>query len=156
MPVVGEKAPDFALQNHAGETARLSDYRGRRVIIFAFPKAHSMSLGCNKQACSFRDAFPQIEAKNAVVLGISSDSVAVLAGWRQRQRLQYALLSDPEHEMLAAWGAWGSKLLGIGPASAIRSYWVVDEQGILVAQQIGARPQESVDKALAAVARLAS
>ena len=155
MPKVGEAAPDFELQNHDGATVRLSDYRGRRVIIFAFPKANTM--GCNNQACSFRDVFPQIEARNAVVLGVSSDSVETLAAWKRRQGLQYDLLSDPDHAMLDAWDAWGFKLFSVIklPISATRSYWVIDENGILVDQQIGVRPQESVDKAIAAVARLA-
>ncbi len=155
MPKVGEAAPDFELQNHDGATVRLSDYRGRRVIIFAFPKANTM--GCNNQACSFRDVFPQIESQNAVVLGISSDSVEALSAWKRRTGLQYDLLSDPAHTMLDAWGAWGFKLFLIKlPISATRSYWVIDESGILVDQQIGVRPQESVDKALAAVERLAA
>ncbi len=155
MPTVGQAAPDFELLNQDGETARLSDYRGRRVIIFAFPKANTM--GCNNQACSFRDVFPKIEAQNAVVLGVSSDSVETLAAWKQRQQLPYDLLSDPDHEMLDAWDAWGFNLFIIKlPISATRSYWVIDEDGIVVDQKIGARPQESVDKALAAVDRLAA
>ena len=150
MPTLGQVAPDFELLNQDGETVRLSDLRGRRVIIFAFPKANTM--GCNNQACSFRDVFPQIESHNAVVLGVSSDSVDVLAGWKRRQNLQYDLLSDPDHQMLDAWDAWGFKLFVITlPISATRSYWVIDERGVLVDQQIGVRPKESVEKALAAV-----
>lgn len=155
MPTVGAAAPDFELLNQDGDTVRLSDFRGKRVIIFAFPKANT--FGCNNQACSFRDAFPQIESHNAVVLGVSADSVEVLAGWKRRQQLQYDLLSDPDHKMLDAWDAWGFKLFVIKlPISATRSYWVIDENGILVDQQIGVRPKESVDKALAAVEGLPS
>ncbi len=153
MPTVGEAAPDFELLNQDGIPVRLSDFRGTRVIIFAFPKANTM--GCNNQACSFRDVFPRIESHNAVVLGVSSDSVDVLAGWKQRQKLPYDLLSDPAHKMLDAWDAWGFKLFVIKlPISATRSYWVIDERGILVDQQIGVRPRESVDKALATVKSL--
>ena len=153
MPAIGELAPDFELQNQDGEAVKLSDYHGKRVIIFAFPKANTM--GCNNQACSFRDVFPQIQAQNAVVLGVSSDSVDVLAGWKKRQQLQYDLLSDPDHKMLGAWDAWGLNLFIVKlPISATRSYWVIDESGILVEQQVGVRPQESVEKALAAVERL--
>lgn len=155
MPKIGEAAPDFELLNQDGKLVRLSDLRGTRVIIFAFPKANTM--GCNNQACSFRDVFPQIESQNVVVFGVSSDSVDVLAGWKRRQKLQYDLLSDPDHQMLEAWDAWGFKLFIIKlPISATRSYWVIDEHGILVAQQIGVRPKESVDKALAAVEALAA
>ncbi len=153
MPTIGELAPDFELQNQDGEAVKLSDYHGKRVIIFAFPKANTS--GCNNQACSFRDVFPQIQAQNAVVLGVSSDSVDVLARWKTGQQLQYDLLSDPDHKMLDAWDAWGLNLFIVKlPISATRSYWVIDESGILVEQQVGVRPQESVEKALATVERL--
>ena len=154
MPTIGQVAPDFSLLNQGGVEVRLSDYRGKRVVIFAFPKANTM--GCNNQACSFRDVFPQILSNNAVVLGISSDSVDELATWKKRKRLQYDLLSDPDHQMLDAWDAWGVNFVLFKlPIGATRSYWVIDEDGILVDQQIGVRPLESVQKALAAVERLA-
>lgn len=150
MPAVGEPAPDFELRNQAGKKIRLSDYRGKKVVIFAFPKANTP--GCNQQACSFRDAFPQIEAKDAVVLGVSADSVDDLAAWKTLKKLPYDLLSDPDHKMLTDWGAWGIDLRIFKlPVAATRSCWVIDEQGILVDQRIGIRPRESVEKALAAV-----
>ena len=153
MPEVGRPAPDFTLVNQDGKAVSLSDYRGRHVILFAFPKANT--FGCNNQACSFRDAFPQIASENAVVLGVSSDSVEVLAEWKERKQLQYDLLSDPEHQMLEAWDAWGVNLLLFKlPLGATRSYWVIDADGVLVDQQIGVRPEASVTKALAAVERL--
>ena len=154
MPDVGKMAPDFALKNQENKLVRLSDCRGKRVIIFAFPKANT--YGCNKQACSFRDVFPRIASQNALVFGVSSDSTATLAAWKKRKQLQYDLLSDPEHKMLEAWEAWGIDLkLFKLPLGATRSYWVIDEKGILVEQKIGARPAESVEKALASVGRLA-
>jgi len=153
MPAIGQPAPDFELRNQDGKPVRLRDYRGRKVVIFAFPKANTP--GCNHQACSFRDAFPQIESSSAVVLGVSSDSVADLAAWKAAKKLPYDLLSDPEHKMLAAWDAWGINLRIFKlPLAATRSYWVIDEKGILVAEQIGARPLESVQKALAALDKL--
>lgn len=153
MPTIGQAAPDFSLMNQDGVEVRLSDYRGKKVIIFAFPKANT--YGCNNQACSFRDVFPQINSKNAVVLGVSSDSADVLSTWKKRQGLQYDLLSDPDHQMLDNWDAWGVNLLLFKlPIGATRSYWVIDEEGILVDQQIGVRPRESVQRALATVAQL--
>ena len=153
MPTVGQPAPDFELQNQDGKPVRLSDYRGRKVVIFAFPKANTP--GCNHQACSFRDVFPQIESSSAVVLGVSTDSVAELAAWKAAKKLPYDLLSDPEHKMLDAWDAWGINLMIFKlPLAATRSYWVIDKQGILVDEQIGARPLESVQKALAALDKL--
>ena len=154
MPEIGRMAPDFELKNQDNEPVRLSDQRGKRVIIFAFPKANT--VGCNNQACSFRDVFPQIASKNALVFGVSSDSTATLASWKKRQQLQYDLLSDPQHKMLDDWDAWGLDLkLFKLPLGATRSYWVIDENGILVDQQIGVRPAESVEKALASVDRIA-
>ncbi len=155
MPEIGKIAPDFELMNQDEQLVRLSDNRGKIVIIFAFPKANT--FGCNKQACSFRDVFPQIAAKNACVFGVSSDSSATLAGWKKRKQLQYDLLSDPQHVMLDAWEAWGFDLkLFKLPIGATRSYWVIDEKGILVAQQIGVSPAGSVEKALASVERIAA
>ncbi len=153
MPATGQPAPQFALRNQDGQLVRLSDFRGRRVIIFAFPKANTM--GCTNQACGFRDALPQIEANDAVVLGISADSESTLAKWKAERSLQYDLLSDPEHNMLDEWGAWGLDMRLIKLPMITRSYWVIDEDGILVEQQIGVRPQASVEKALAAVEGLA-
>lgn len=155
MPDIGKMAPDFELKNQDNKLVRLSDYRGKRVVIFAFPKANTM--GCNNQACSFRDVFPQIASKNALVFGVSSDSTSTLAAWKKRQQLQYDILSDPQHKMLDAWGAWGIDLkLFKLPLGATRSYWVIDEKGILVDQQIGVRPAESVEKALASVEKIAN
>lgn len=155
MPEIGKTAPDFELQNQDQAWVRLSDLRGKRVIIFAFPKANTM--GCNNQACLFRDIFPQIASHDALVFGVSSDSTATLAAWKKRKQLQYDLLSDPQHEMLEAWDAWGIDLkLFKLPLGATRSFWVIDEQGILVDQQIGVGPAESVEKALASVERIAA
>ena len=153
MPAIGQPAPDFELQNQNGKTVRLSDYRGKKVIIFAFPKANTS--GCNRQACAFRDSWHRIEAEDAVLLGVSTDSPAALADWKAAKNLRGDLLSDPDRRMLSDWGAWGIdlKIFKLGIA-ATRSFWVIDEQGILVAQQIGVHPLESVDKALKAIAAL--
>lgn len=150
MLTIGEQAPDFELLNQDGKPVRLSDFRGKKVILFAFPKANTP--GCNNQACSFRDVFPQIESNNSVVLGISADSVEDLHSWKAMKNLQYDLLSDTSHKMLDAWGAWGINLRVIKlPIASTRSYWVIDENGILLDQQIGVRPGESVKKALATI-----
>jgi thioredoxin-dependent peroxiredoxin len=147
---IGETAPDFALPNQDGKTIRLSDYRGKKVIIFAFPQANTP--GCTAQACSFRDEMPDFEAGNAVVLGISHDAQPALKSWKQSRNLPYDLLSDTNHKVLEQWGAWGMPMLGlITLPRAIRSYWVIDEAGKLVDMQIGVGPKESVEKALKAV-----
>ncbi len=147
---IGSKVPDFELTNQDGKRVRLSGYRGHKVILFAFPKAYT--AGCNAQACAFRDDFPQVESANAVVLGISGDSVATLHNWKTDKHLPYDLLSDPQHEVLEPWGAWGIPLLGLIRIPMVnRSYWVIDENGALIDQQINVGPKDSVKKALAAV-----
>lgn len=89
MPAVGEFAPDFELQNQEGETVKLSDYRGKRLLLFAYPKAGTG--GCTTQACGFRDSYPQIEAGDAVVLGISPDAPEKNKKWKEKENLPYDL-----------------------------------------------------------------
>ena len=147
MPAVGEKAPDFALQNQDGQIVRLSDFRGKKVVLFAFPKANTP--GCTKEACGFRDAFPRIEIANAVVLGISPDTPADLRAWKDQERLPYDLLSDPDHSVLEAWGAWGEKsMYGKTYMGVIRSHWIIDEEGTVVDAQIKVSPTDSVERAV--------
>ncbi len=146
----GKQAPDFTLPNQNGQQVKLSQFRGQKVIIFAFPKAGT--AGCTMQACSFRDTFPDIQAHNAVVLGLSTDRPDDLKRWHTNQNLQYDLLSDPTQAVIDEWNAGGASLLGlVRMPFAKRSYWVVDEEGMIIDMQIGVGPQESVDKALRAV-----
>ena len=146
MPAVGEQAPDFELKNQNGETVRLSDYRGKKVLLFAFPKAGTS--GCTAQACGLRDAFPRFEAVNAVVLGISPDSPEDLTTWQQEENLPYDLLSDPDHRVLEEWGVWGEKsMYGNTYMGVIRSHWVIDEDGRIADAQVKVSPAESVERA---------
>jgi thioredoxin-dependent peroxiredoxin len=150
MPAPGEQAPDFELLDQEGRSVRLSDYRGRKVLIFAFPRADTP--GCTKQACGFRDAFPQIETNNAVVLGLSPDEPADLLKWKQKEGLQYDLLSDPDHQVLEAWGAWGERsMYGNTYMGVIRSHWLIDEEGRVLDAQVSVSPQQSVERALQAL-----
>lgn len=150
MPTVGETAPDFQLQNQDGETVKLSDLRGKKVILFAYPKADTP--GCTTQACGFRDEFPRIETGNAVVLGISPDSIEALKKWQDKINLPYDLLSDPDHNVLEAWGAWGEKnMYGNKYMGVIRSHWVIDENGVVIDENIKISPKDSVKKALKVV-----
>jgi peroxiredoxin Q/BCP len=150
MPDIGVQAPDFELTNQDGKPIKLSDYRGKKVILFAFPQAFTM--GCNNQACGFRDQFPKVEAGNAVVLGISPDKPETLKSWKQEKNLQYDLLSDPDHKVLDAWSAWGMSLLGLLTLPrTTRSVWVIGENGQVIDAQVGISPSESVRRALAAI-----
>lgn len=150
MPAKGQQAPDFELLNQDDKPVKLSDYRGKRVILFAYPKA--ATPGCTTQACGFRDRFPKIEAANAVVLGISPDSPKDLKKWKAEENLPYDLLSDPEHSVLEAWGAWGERsMYGRKFMGVIRSHWVIDEDGKVVDEQLKISPQDSIEKGVAAV-----
>lgn len=156
MLTIGQPVPEFELPNQEGAIVRLSDLRGKKVVIFAFPKANEMSFGCNTQACEFRDEFPRIEALNAIVLGISGDTPAQMKKWRTNRKLNYDLISDTEHHVLEPWGAWGvDALAGIKIPMVKRSYWVIDEDGILIDQQLGVGPKDSVEKAINALNRVA-
>ena len=150
MPAKGETAPDFKLLNQDGETVKLSDFRGKKVIMFAYPKADTP--GCTTQACGFRDEYPRVETGNAIVLGLSPDEPDALKKWKAKMDFQYDLLSDPQHEVLEAWGAWGEKKnYGKTYDGVIRSHWVIDENGVILDEQLKITPTDSVAKAVATV-----
>ena len=148
MPTVGKKAPAFTLLNQDGREVKLSDFRGRTVVLFAYPKA--ATPGCTTQACGFRDAYAEVEAAGAVVLGISPDPPQKLQRWREQQNFPYDLLSDPDHAVLETYGAWGEKTMyGRSYEGVIRSHWIIDGQGKLLDQQIKVSPKDSVARAVA-------
>lgn len=107
MLKVGDKAPDFTLPDQDGASVSLKDFAGRRVIVYFYPKDNTP--GCTKEACSIRDNFPALSEKEAVVLGISADSVESHKKFKEKFNLPFTLLSDPEKEVIKAYGAWGTK-----------------------------------------------
>ena len=155
MPKIGESAPDFELPTQDGKPVKLSDYRGQRVVLFAFTKAGTP--GCTAQACALRDEFDELRAADAVVLTISADSREALAHFKRNRNLPYDLLSDPEHAVLKAWGAYGVPMLGLLklPMTA-HSLWVIDENGILIDQKLGisAKAASQAIRVLASLPRL--
>ncbi len=147
MLQTGDTAPDFALPSDQGTTVRLSDFRGKRVVLYFYPKDDTS--GCTTQACGFRDAYPQIEEKNAVVLGISPDDEKSHRKFKTKYNLPFLLLVDRDHAVADAYGAWGEKsLYGRKYMGIIRSHFVVDENGNLADVQIKVSPQDSVKLAL--------
>ena len=131
MLPIGIPAPDFELLNQNGEVRRLSDYRGRRVILYFYPK--DMTAGCTKQACSFRDLMPQFREKGAVVLGVSRDSVASHKKFEQTHGLPFTLLSDPELKVIQAYDVWKEKKnYGKVTMGVVRTTYLIDENGIIV------------------------
>jgi peroxiredoxin Q/BCP len=150
MPQTATPAPDFELLNQDGQAIKLSDLRGQKVIIFAYPKAGTP--GCTTQACGFREVFPQIQTHKARVFGVSPDSVQDLKKWQAEEGFPYDLLSDPDHAMMAAWGAWGERsMYGKTYMGVIRSHWVIDEEGRVLDEQIKVSPKDSVALALKAI-----
>lgn len=154
MPNVGDRVPDFALPNQDGHTLHLSDFLGRRVVIFTFPKAGTM--GCTMQACTFRDEFPRLDAANTVILGLSTDTPQELLDWKKKQKLPYDLLSDPTYSVLDVLDAGSSRMFGIIPIRAQRGVWVIDERGLLVDLKLPVGPRESASFALNVLARLSA
>jgi thioredoxin-dependent peroxiredoxin len=126
--VPGDAAPDFSLPDADGNEVSLSSLRGQRVIIYFYPAA--MTPGCTKQACDFRDSLSSLAAAGFTVVGISPDSPAKLAKFRERDGLTFPLLSDAKRSVLEAYGAYGEKMLyGKKSVGVIRSTFVVDPDG---------------------------
>jgi thioredoxin-dependent peroxiredoxin len=125
---VGETAPPFTLTAADESTVSLADFAGRRVIVYFYPAA--MTPGCTKQACDFRDSLDALQAEGFAVVGISPDKPAKLAKFVERDAITFPLLSDPEHAVLEAYGAWGEKkLYGKTVVGVIRSTIVLDPDG---------------------------
>jgi thioredoxin-dependent peroxiredoxin len=124
----GDTAPDFTLPTDTGEQVSLSDLRGRKVIVYFYPAA--MTPGCTKQACDFRDNLASLKAAGYEVIGISPDSPAKLAQFRERDAITFPLVSDPDRSVLRAYGAYGEKQnYGRTVLGVIRSTFVIDEKG---------------------------
>lgn len=125
---VGDKAPDFSLKSDKEETVKLSSYKGKKVVIYFYPKDDTP--GCTKEACSFRDGFSEIQKKGAIILGVSTDSVESHKKFKEKYHLNFQLLSDADKKVVNAYGVWkekamyGKKYMGIE-----RTTFVMDENG---------------------------
>jgi peroxiredoxin Q/BCP len=146
----GDVAPDFALLSDTGDTVRLSDFRGQKVILYFYPKDDTS--GCTTQACGFRDAYPQIEERNAVVLGVSPDGVKSHQKFKTKHNLPFLLLVDEDHAVAEAYGAWGEKsMYGKTYMGILRSHFVIDENGRIADAQVKVSPTDSVERAVASL-----
>ncbi len=147
---VGDIAPDFEVPSDTGELVKLSNYRGKKVILYFYPKDDTP--GCTTQSCGFRDNYPVIEEKNAVVLGVSPDGVKSHAKFRTKFNLPFTLVVDTDNAISIAYGVWveksyiGKKYMGIE-----RSHFVIDEHGVIIGAAVKVKPEESVERALAAL-----
>ena len=141
----GDTAPEFTLTDDTGAEVALSDFLGRKVIVYFYPAA--MTPGCTKQACDFTDSLSSLQAHGYDVLGISPDSPATLAKFRERDGLTITLLSDPDKAVLNAYGAFGEKkLYGKTIEGVLRSTFVVDEEGRIALAQYNVKASGHVAK----------
>ena len=125
------QAPAFSLPDQNGEMRSLADYQGQKVILYFYPK--DMTAGCTKQACAFGELYPQFREKDAVVLGVSKDSVASHKKFEEKYGLPFPLLSDPEKTVLMAYDVWKEKKnYGKTTMGVVRTTDLIDENGVIV------------------------
>jgi len=146
---IGDKAPAFTLKDQLGAPVKLSSFKGRKVLVFFYPKADTG--GCTAQACGLRDIAGDIG--DAVILGISPDQPEKLAKFDTKYSLAFTLLSDPEHQVAEAWDAWGEKsLYGRKYMGVIRSAFLIDGKGRIAEAWYKISPKDTPKKLLAALA----
>jgi len=135
----GKPAPDFELQSDSGATVRLSDFRGKPVVLYFYPKDDTP--GCTAEACEFRDNYETYQQRGIEILGVSPDNVASHEKFRSKYQIPFTLLADPGHKTAEAYGVWGErsfagkKYLGIN-----RSTFLIDEEGKIARAMIGIKP----------------
>jgi thioredoxin-dependent peroxiredoxin len=135
----GQAAPEFELQTDSGDTVRLSDFRGKTVVLYFYPKDDTP--GCTTEACEFRDAYDVYRERGIEVLGISPDDVASHQKFKRKHELPFPLLADPDHKVAEAYGVWGEKSYAGKTYFGInRSTFVIDENGTLVRAMRGIKP----------------
>jgi peroxiredoxin Q/BCP len=150
MLTAGTMAPDFTLPADGGGEVTLSDYRGKKVVLYFYPKDNTP--GCTTEACNFRDDYSAILAAGAVVLGVSPDNVKSHDGFKLQFSLPFALLSDPDHRVAELYGAWGEKkMYGKTSMGIIRSTFIIDEQGKIAKVFPKVKPENHSQEVLAAL-----
>lgn len=150
MPRIGDPAPDFALESDSGEVVRLEDLRGRKVVLYFYPKDDTP--GCTKQACGFRDRNEDFEREGWTVLGVSPDPVDRHRRFRDKYDLSFPLHSDPDHTVAEAYGAWGKKkLYGREYEGILRSTFLIDAEGRIAGVYEKVRPDGHADALLDAL-----
>jgi peroxiredoxin Q/BCP len=125
---VGSKAPAFSLKNTDGKTVKLSDFKGKKLVIYFYPK--DLTPGCTKEACAFRDDYAQLKKRGVEIVGVSADNAASHQKFAEKYSLPFTLLSDPDHDMIEKYGAWGEKsLYGKKFMGILRMTYIIDETG---------------------------
>jgi thioredoxin-dependent peroxiredoxin len=151
----GQKAPDFSLTDQDGRTVKLSDYRGRRLLLYFYPKADTP--GCTTQSCAVRDARQDMKKLSVDVLGISPDTPEDQKKFDVKYSLGFPLLADTDHAVAEAYGVWGEKTnYGKTYMGIIRSSFLVDEKGTILRAWYKVKPEDTVPKATEALAQVGS
>ena len=151
MLEVGTKAPDFALPDKNGNIVHLSDFLGKKVVVYFYPKDNTP--GCTRQACAFAQSYGEFEEKNVVVIGISKDSAASHLKFAQKYELPFVLLSDSELQAIQAYGVWQEKkLYGKVSMGVVRSTYLINEKGIIEKVMLKVKPDTNAEEILAYLA----
>ena len=150
MLEVGTKAPEFTLPDKDGNPVSLSDFLGKKVVLYFYPKDNTP--GCTKQACAFAASYEGFKAKNVAVIGVSKDSVASHQKFAAKYDLPFLLLSDPELQAIQAYGVWQEKkLYGKVGMGVVRSTYLIDEQGVIARVMPKVKPDTNAADILAAL-----
>ena len=151
MLETGMKAPEFTLSDKGGDAVSLSDFVGKKVVLYFYPKDNTP--GCSRQACAFAAAYEGFKAKDVVVIGISKDSIASHLKFAQKYDLPFILLSDPELQAIQAYGVWQEKkLYGKVSMGVVRTTFIIDEQGNIEKVMPKVKPDTNAAEILAYLA----
>jgi thioredoxin-dependent peroxiredoxin len=146
----GQEAPDFELTSDTGERVKLSQFRGKPVVLYFYPRDDTP--GCTAQACGIRDSYDDFEERGAVVLGVSPDEESSHVKFKQKYGLPFTLLADPEHEVAEQYGVWGErKYMGKTYWGVERSTFLIDDEGRIATVMRRVKPDTHVDQVLAAL-----
>ncbi|MBO4422568.1 MAG: thioredoxin-dependent thiol peroxidase [Clostridia bacterium] len=145
---VNDKAPGFTLKDREGNDVSLSDFAGKKVVLYFYPKDNTP--GCTRQACAFAASYGKFKKKGAVVIGVSRDSVQSHVNFAEKYGLPFILLSDPELEVIKAYGAWGEKKnYGKVAMGVIRTTYIIDEAGSVAHVMAKVKPDTNAEEVLA-------
>ena len=146
--MLGQKAPDFTLQDQNGKEVRLSDFTGKKVVLYFYPKDNTP--GCTRQACAFAAAFEDFRRQDIAVIGISKDSVASHVKFAEKYNLPFILLSDPERKAIEPYGVWQEKkMCGKVSMGVVRTTFILDENGVVTHIMPKVKPDTNAQEVLA-------
>ena len=147
MTLLNEKAPEFTLENENGEQVSLSDFRGKNVVLYFYPK--DMTPGCTTEACDFRDAYEDFSSLNAVILGVSMDDAGKHTKFIEKHGLPFSLLVDTDHEVAEKYGVWvQKKMYGREYMGIERSTFLINEEGVIVSEWRKVKVKNHIEQVL--------